>query len=38
MQENLIKNSVQLDNPQKEDLISVNIIIIINNRLKSIFK
>ena len=27
MQENLIKNSVQLDNPQKEDLISVNIIL-----------
>ena len=27
MQENLIKNSVQLDNPQREDLISVNIIL-----------
>ena len=27
MQENLIKNTVQLDNPQKEDLISVNIIL-----------
>ena len=27
MQENLIKNSVQLDNPQKEELISVNIIL-----------
>ena len=27
MQENLIKNSVQLDNSQKEDLISVNIIL-----------
>ena len=27
MQENLIKNSVQLDNPQKDNLISVNIIL-----------
>ena len=27
MQENLIKNSVQLDNPQRENLISVNIIL-----------
>ena len=27
MQENLIKNSVQLDNPQRQDLISVNIIL-----------
>ena len=27
MQENLIKNSVQLDNPERQDLISVNIIL-----------